>query len=200
MSKSERRVVIALLGLAVMGQGVRFLLDRGAPPGEALLPPRQRAIVAAQREASRTLGIPLQPGDKIDPDRATARDLARLPGIGMRMAKEIVTDREIRGAFGSPDGLLRVAGIGPGTLRKLEPFLLFQSPRTVGPATTTLPDLNLMTAADLERLPGVGPSRARAILAYREKNGPFADPIELNRVPGIGDLTARRLARLVMVR
>jgi competence protein ComEA len=82
----------------------------------------------------------------------------------------------------------------------LEPFLLFQTPRTVGPATTPLPDLNLMTAADLERLPGVGPSRARAILAYREKNGPFADPIELNRVPGIGDLTARRLARLVTVR
>jgi competence protein ComEA len=57
-----------------------------------------------------------------------------------------------------------------------------------------------MTAADLERLPGVGPSRARAILAYRDKNGPFADPLELARVPGIGARTARRLAQLVRIR
>ena len=89
MSRSERRVVIALLGLAVLGQGVRFFLDRGEPPGEALLPPRQRAVVAAQREASQAVGNPLKPGDRIDPDRATAQELARLPGIGMRSAERI---------------------------------------------------------------------------------------------------------------
>jgi competence protein ComEA len=200
MSRSERRVVIALLGLAVLGQGVRLLLDRSSPPGEALLPARQRATVAAQREASRQLGIPLAAGEKIDPDRATAQELARLPGVGMRMAKEIVTDREIRGAFGSPEGLLRVAGIGPATLRKLEPFLLFKAPRMAGAGPASLPDLNSMTAADLERLPGVGPARARAILAYRDKNGPFADPLELKRVPGLGSRTAQRLARMVQAR
>ena len=200
MSRSERRVVIALLSLAVLGQGVRLLLDRATPPGEALLPPKQRAIIAAQRETSRQIGIPLTPGERIDPDRATAQELARLPGIGMRMAKEIVTDREVRGAFGSPEGLLRVTGIGPATLRKLEPFLRFQAPRTVGAGPAPLPDLNSMTAADLERLPGVGPSRARAILAYRDRNGPFADPIELERVPGLGSRTARKLAQMVQVR
>jgi competence protein ComEA len=200
MSRSERRIVIVLLALAVLGQGVRLLLDRTTPPGEALLPARQRATVAAQREASRQIGIPLAPGEHVDPDRATAQELARLPGIGMRRAKEIVTDREVRGAFGSTEGLLRVTGIGPATLRKLEPFLRFQTPRTVGAGPASTPDLNSMTAADLERLPGVGPARARAILAYRDKNGPFADPLELERVPGLGSRTARRLAQLVQVR
>jgi competence ComEA-like helix-hairpin-helix protein len=200
MSKNERRVVIALLALAVAGQGVRLLLDRSTPAGEALLPPRQRATLAAQREASKAVGIPLQPGETVDPDQATAQELARLPGIGMRMAKEIVSEREIRGGFGSPNGMLRIDGIGPRTLRKLEPFLRFQMPQPAGTSPASLPNLNSMTAADLERLPGVGTSRARAILAYREKNGPFADPAELDRVPGIGQKLARRLAQLVTVR
>jgi len=200
MTKSERRVIIALLALAVAGQGVRLVFDRTAPPGEALLPPRQRANVAAQREASRAVGIPLQPGERLDPDRASAQELARLPGIGMRMAKEIVSDRELRGFFGSPQGLLRVDGIGPATVGRLEPFLRFQTPQSGGTAPSSLPNLNTMTAADLDRLPGVGPSRARAILAYRDKNGPFADPRDLERVPGVGQRLAERLTRLVVVR
>ena len=57
-----------------------------------------------------------------------------------------------------------------------------------------------MTLADLERLPGVGPSLAQAILAYRDRNGPFADPGELERVPGIGPKLAARLSNLVVIR
>jgi competence protein ComEA len=200
MSKSERRVIVALLALAVLGQGVRLVLDRSSPPGEALLPARQRASLAAQREASRRVGTPLQPGETLDPDQATPQDLARLPGIGMRLAKESAVDREIRGPFGSAEGLLRVKGIGPATLGRLEPFLRFHAPRRVAAESSSLPNLNTMTGADLDRLPGVGPARARAILAYRDRYGPFADPRELDRVPGIGPGLARRLAELVSVR
>lgn len=201
MSPSERRIVIALLGLAVLGQGVRLALDRADPPGEAfLLPAAKSPAVAAHRDTSAGTGRPLAPGETIDPDRATARELDRLPGVGMRLAKEIVSDREIRGPFGSAEGLLRVDGIGPAAVRRLEPFLRFQAPRLVPPAVRETPNLNTMTLADLERLPGVGPSLARAILAYRDRNGPFADPGELERVPGIGPRLTARLAGLVTVR
>ena len=118
----------------------------------------------------------------------------------MRLAKEIIADREIRGPFGSAQGLLRVDGIGPATVRRLEPFLRFQAPRLEASGSRDPPNLNTMTLTDLERLPGVGPSRAQAILAYRDKNGPFADPGELDRVPGVGPKLAARLSTLVVIR
>jgi DNA uptake protein ComE-like DNA-binding protein len=34
-----------------------------------------------------------------------------------------VADRDARGAFGGPEGLLRVRGIGPRTLERLRPYL-----------------------------------------------------------------------------
>ena len=47
-------------------------------------------------------------------------------------------------------------------------------------------DVNAATATQLEELPGIGPSLAAAIVAYRAENGPFATLDELEGVPGIG--------------
>ena len=51
-------------------------------------------------------------------------------------------------------------------------------------------DLNREDARTLEVLPGIGPTRARAIAAAR----PFCRVSDLARVPGIGPVTLRRLA------
>ena len=48
-------------------------------------------------------------------------------------------------------------------------------------------DLNTADEYDLQRLPGIGESRARAILAYREEHGPFQSVDELDNVEGIGE-------------
>lgn len=198
MSRAERHVVLLLLGLAVAGHAARLVSRGGDAPGEALLLPgvRDRAV-RAHREASERAGRPLADGERVDPDTAPAEELQRLPGVGMRLAKEIVADRVLRGSFGSPEALVRVRGIGPGTVQRLEPFLRFSRPRAdpAGPL-----NLNRATLAELDGLPGIGPTRARAILAYRERHGPFADPADVARVPGIGPATARRLAPLLVTR
>lgn len=62
------------------------------------------------------LGIPL------DPDRMTRRDWESLPGVGPRLAEEIVKDRQNNGAFGSLEGLLRVKGIGVKRLATWRPY------------------------------------------------------------------------------
>ncbi len=47
-------------------------------------------------------------------------------------------------------------------------------------------NINTASAADLERLPGVGQVRAQAIVDYRQEHGAFARVDDLLRVDGIG--------------
>lgn len=54
-------------------------------------------------------------------------------------------------------------------------------------------NVNTATAEELQRLPGVGPSRATAILKLREKMGGFGRAHHLLRVRGIGRKTFREL-------
>ena len=48
-------------------------------------------------------------------------------------------------------------------------------------------DLNTASAGDLDRLPGIGPARAEAIISHRETNGPFTCVEDLMEVKGIGE-------------
>jgi len=216
MSSSERRALLLLLSLGLVGQGVRWWLGRpGDAPGEVQLlsdlPPRSPI---AHRDSILTLSRPLGPEERIDVDRATAEELARLPRVGLALAKKIVADREAKGAFGGPGGLDRVAGVGAGLLAAIGPHLAFSGPS--GPAAN-LPitstqrgaqaeaasprtvDLNSADVASLDALPGIGQARASAIVRYREANGPFHAVQELARVPGIGPAALIRLQGRVTV-
>ena len=50
-------------------------------------------------------------------------------------------------------------------------------------------DVNSATEQELIFLPGIGQSKAKAIIEYRQKNGPFRTLSELERIPGIGKNT-----------
>jgi competence protein ComEA len=58
-------------------------------------------------------------------------------------------------------------------------------------------NLNTASAAELERLPRIGPSRAQAILALRAKLTRFSKIEQLLRVKGIGRATFRKLRPLL---
>ncbi len=57
-------------------------------------------------------------------------------------------------------------------------------------------DLNRAPAEELRRLPGVGPGLAEAIIRERQL-GPFLRLADVERVAGIGEVTARRLGPFV---
>ena len=54
-------------------------------------------------------------------------------------------------------------------------------------------NVNTASAAELELLPGIGASRAEALIEAREQNGGFASLDELLEVKGIGDASLARL-------
>ncbi|MCI0414786.1 helix-hairpin-helix domain-containing protein [bacterium] len=62
--------------------------------------------------------------------------------------------------------------------------------------------ININTAgqAELERLPGIGPSLAKKILDFRQKNGQFKTPNDLMAVPGIGEKKFEQLKNLITVK
>ena len=60
-------------------------------------------------------------------------------------------------------------------------------------------DLNSAPAKELERLPGIGESKAADIVEYRAEFGPFACIEDITKVPGIGAGTLDSLRDYIIV-
>lgn len=116
---TERQILLLFVLLAAAGAGLAVRqwrathpdvverleqLDR-RPPGQA---PAHRDVVpsAADRRP-------------VDVNRATAGELARLPGIGPWLAARIVERRQAGGDFSSIEDLRVVRGIGAAKLERL---------------------------------------------------------------------------------
>jgi competence protein ComEA len=222
-------MLLLLLGLAVAGQGVRYVATRPgeSPGGVQILSTLAPGSPAAQRDSATQYRRPLTAGERINVDTAPAVELARLPRVGLRLAKTMVADRAEHGPFGSLVGLDRVAGVGPGLLKILAPHVSFSGagpqeiaaasagrqpespaadpscPKAGAPPSSCRAaplDINSASAQELDALPGIGPARARAIVRYRQEHGPFTGPESLLQVPGMARSAVNRLADRIYVR
>lgn len=232
MSDAETRALGRAAALLLVASLARWGWGAVRSPGEvppgpdrtAELIEDSRVLASDQRARER----PLEPSERLDPNRAPEPELDRLPGLGAATARAIVASRERDGAFLRAEDLTRVRGIGPATLDRMRPHLDFSSPppatlgargRGEGPPpaairsvpaspggagatrSTSLPavDVNRADAAALEQLPGIGPALARRILEARAER-PFDGPEDLLRVRGIGPATLEKLRPRIRVR
>ncbi|MEK6769420.1 MAG: helix-hairpin-helix domain-containing protein, partial [Gemmatimonadota bacterium] len=196
-TKDERRALLYLAVVAAAGGVLRVVRSPADAPGASIVAPdlpgedlaRQAELV---REAT-ILARPLRPGERMDMDRASAREIERLPRVGPALARRIVEDRDSAGPFGSLEHLDRVPGVGPSLLHAIERSVSFSgAPRAGAIPPATAPDgisrgaksecagsaplaLNRVTAAELECLPGIGPSLAARIVEDRTRRGPFRE-------------------------
>ena len=60
-------------------------------------------------------------------------------------------------------------------------------------------NINSATAAELDSLSGIGPTKAQAIVDYRNQNGPFRTVDDLLNVPGIGPKTLETIRDQITV-
>ena len=70
---------------------------------------------------------------------------------------------------------------------------------TVVPVEDKRVNLNTATLEELDALPGVGPSTAKNIIAYRVAHGGFAAPEEIMNVKRIGEKTFQKLEEYIKV-
>ncbi len=145
---------------------------------------------------------------EVNVNKANQSELESLPGIGPAKANAIIAFRVENGRFQSLADLDRVPGIGPATLANIGPLVAFTADG-VAPAIhkpnsgqvqvqtiskTDAINVNTASSTMLESLPGIGPSKAAAIIADREANGPFASCAQLQRVRGIGPATVSNIS------
>lgn len=71
-----------------------------------------------------------------------------------------------------------------------------EKPYRVMPGETV--NINTADASELQRLPGIGAVLAEAIVAWREENGPFGDPADIMKVPGIGEEIFRSVSDYIV--
>jgi competence ComEA-like helix-hairpin-helix protein len=203
-SPSERRAVFWLLALGATGLVARVAFHQAGAPGAIAYqaPPARRDALDSVAERARRGATPLTRGERVDLDRASGEEIARLPRIGPGLAGRIVADREARGPFGSLSGLDRVPGIGPSVLDAVKPHAAFSGRPAVISQAAELPShrtggpvsLSTATAAQLAQVSGIGPAKAAAIIEFRRRRGPFRAVRELDSVPGFGPALVRRAA------
>lgn len=70
---------------------------------------------------------------------------------------------------------------------KLKHYLFGVLAALSAPLLLAAVNINTATAEELKALPGVGSSKAAAIVAYREQNGSFKSVDDLKNVKGIGE-------------
>lgn len=150
------------------GQIVVHVVGAVRAPGVVTLPATARVLDAIRAAGGATAGADL-----------VRLNLAAKLGDGARVAVPIV---------GRPPPAVDPSAVSGAT-----------DPSTDGGAVGADGDpgapinVNSATAAQLEALPGIGPTLAAAIVQERERNGPFRSADDLTRVHGIG---AGRLAQL----
>lgn len=96
------------------------------------------------------------------------------------------------------DGMqIYIPAVGETAVQPLP--LVIDSGTDANESTSDLININTATVAELDTLPGIGPSTAEKIVAFREENGEFLIKEDLLLVSGIGEAKLAQVIDLISV-
>ncbi|MEM6395602.1 MAG: helix-hairpin-helix domain-containing protein [Bacteroidota bacterium] len=122
----------------------------------------------------------------LDINAATPEDWQRLRGIGPYWAGRIIKFRDALGGFVSIDQIADTYGFPDSTFQAIRPSLRLEQ-------SVSLLPINLASEDELKHHPYLKARQARAIVAYREQHGPFADANALKDVRLLSEADRERL-------
>jgi competence protein ComEA len=143
--------------------------------------------------------VTLAPGARIaDALKAAGGTTDGADTIGLNMARQVDDGEQIVVGIAPVKGQPAVLGssVSSGSATPGPPS---SASRPAKAAPAAVINLNTATVQQLDTLPGVGPVRAAAIVAWREANGKFTSVDQLGEVDGIGPGRLGKLRPLVRV-
>ena len=197
-------LVVGIIATLVGGAALLFR-DGGSQDGITITldEPDSALAVGAPTEAATTIKVYIsgearRPGVYELPSDARADDALQAAGGPtsnaalelVNLAKRVADEEQIHIPGQSDRGDIR--GVSGGS-----------PPSLVGnaePSSSGKLNINTATVEQFTSLPNIGPSRAAAIVDYREREGPFDSVDELKNVGGIGDKITDSIRDLVEVR
>ena len=190
-------VVVAAGLLIGVGYGVATLRRNTQPAPIEIIPPQPSATIPAT--------VVIQPSPTAGPVHVYVSGAVMAPAV-YELPPGSLIDDAVRAAGGF------TAGADPAAVNLAQPAIdgmqihvpaqgeqptpppISQPMDAATPAVRMggvtiggLININTAGQTDLEMLPGIGPSTAANIIAYREANGPFAAIEAIMDVPGIGE-------------
>ena len=202
------RLIIGLLATIIASAGIWLLVRPSAPLVESVVPHASGVGIVAPLSTLPTpltvrihvAGAVFRPGvytvsssaRVVDAVKAAGGATSRADLERINLAQTIVDTEQVFVPFRSSRTTKITVAPRLRPSRTTNPVSVPTFPGAlpiVGMPTTTatpLINLNSATSDQLDTLPGVGPSTAKAIISYRNRKGPFGKVEDLLNVPGIG--------------
>ena len=199
--KQVAYVLVGVLAGFILAGGI-FIVTR-VPAGKpiALEPSPTKAPIEVH-----VVGGVVRPGVYELPEGSRVKDAIEAAGGllvdadpgSMNLAAKVEDGQQLQipGGESSASGLAGTSGGGTG------PFQVIPTPASAAASPTpraNLLDINTATLAELDSLPGIGPTTAQSIINYRNANGPFSQIEDIQNVPGIGRSTYDQIQDYIMV-
>ena len=208
LQKSDRRVILLLLGIIVAALVVGYFFD--GEPEEAAMEkvPAQKAEKQQHPKASYYQGEPKQPElFPFDPNTADSTQLLRL-GLQPWQVRNIYKYRAAGGIYREPSDFARLYGLTLKQYRQLEPYIRisedYQPAARFISKDVTMEErdtmrypvklqpqerivLNTADTAQLRKVPGIGHYFARKIVEYRERLGGYVSVQQLLEIENFPD-------------
>ena len=139
-------------------------------------------------------------GPKLNINFATLQQIDALPGVGKVTADRIIEFRtKKKGKIEDLSELSEVQGMSPKKISALSRYLGTTGGDAPGQSPKKL-NLNFATEKEIDALPGVGGTVARAIVEYRMQHGAFRSLDDLENVPGLTEKAFKKFEDLVEIR
>ncbi len=132
---AERKALLFFSAVLVLGTGNKVYEAAASrtpvsPSARTALESQLKAADSARKAGGKTKRgrkqkAPIRRPGPVDLDVATEAEIESLRHIGPALARRIVADRDSLGPFGSREGFLRVKGVGPSMVEKLDSSVTF---------------------------------------------------------------------------
>ena len=190
MLRRRKKILMTATALGVIGVSTYGWWQKTIPPDVSAVSPRGEIVEAARRTPAEVV--------------VYVSGQVKHPGL-----LKVAAGARVLDAVNAAGGLLQGADVSKVNLAQavrdgMQIHVVGQPslPSDSGAVRTTTSqsstpegkiNINTADAAELDRLPGVGPSLAARIVEYRKTNGFFHDGPDLKKVTGIGEVKYQQL-------